>query len=92
MDIKRKEQQKIAQEQENLRLLSIAVNERKQAEEFAKAAEARKKQVEVDVQRMKAEALLNFSEKWNGEVPKFVTVGGGSQNPFLFQLDSKSTQ
>ena len=90
MDITRKEQQKLAQEHENARLLSIAVNEREQAEEFAKAAEARKKQVEVEVDKMRAEALLNFSQKWNGQVPQFLTVGGGEQNPFLFQLNSKN--
>lgn len=89
MEIQRAEQQKLSQIQENERLLSIAQNERKQAEEFEKAAEARKKQVSVEVERMRAEALLNFSTKWNGEVPKFVTVGGGQQNPFLFNMNAK---
>lgn len=53
-----------------------------------KAAEAREKQVGVEVLRIKAEAFLNFSRVWNGQVPKFVTIGG-SQNPFLFNMDSE---
>jgi hypothetical protein len=68
-------------------LLSIAENERKQAEEFAKAAEARQKQVQVEVEKMKAEALVNFSQKWNGAVPGFLTVGEGS--PFLFNVPTQ---
>lgn len=87
MNIKRQEQEKHAQLQINDRLLSIARNEREQAEEFAKAAEARKKMVDVEVQKMQAEAMLNFSQKWNGQTPQFVTIGGsGNANPFLFTL------
>jgi len=91
MKIQQAEQDKIAQLQENERLLSIARNERERAEEFAQAAEARSKQVDVEIKRMQAEAILNFSKSWNGEVPNFLTVGGNgnSGTPFLFNLDTK---
>lgn len=52
-----------AQTQTNARLLSIAVNERAQAEEFAKAAEARKKQADVEVSIKLADAKLKWVEK-----------------------------
>lgn len=76
MRIQQKEQEALAQKFENERLLSIAENERKQAEEFAKAAEARSKMVDVEVNRMKAEAVLNFSTRWDGKLPYYMLMGG----------------
>lgn len=94
MSIKSEEQKKTAQEQINLRLLSIAENERKQAEEFAKASEARKKQVETEIIKMQAEAMLTFAQKWNGQVPQFMTLGGGGSGgmPFLMNIDGPKTK
>lgn len=86
MKIKQKEQDKLAQEQENMRLLSIAENQRQQAEEFAKAAEARKKQVEAEVEMIRAEAFAEAVKKWDGALPKFMT--GGQDSNMLFQVSS----
>lgn len=78
MAVKQREQEKLSQVQENERLLSIATNQREQAEEFAKAAEAREKQVQAEVEMIKAEAFREAVAKWDGQLPKFIT--GGSES------------
>lgn len=79
--------EKQVQEEVNMKQLSIAANERLMAEEFAKAAEAREKQVQVEVERMKADALLKFAEKWDGSsVPYFISLGQSGSPEMLMQM------
>jgi hypothetical protein len=79
MAILEREQAAKAQKFENDRLLSIAANQREQAEEFAKAAEARKAQVSAEVQLIYAESFKNAVNKWDGKsMPRF--IGGNMPN------------
>lgn len=79
-----------AQTKTNTRLLSIAVNERKQAEEFSKAAEARKKQAEVEVALKLADAKLKWVEKWDGKLPEKILPEGS--NLLMGLGDSRSSK
>ncbi len=85
MKIKQKEQEKDAQKFENERLLSIAENERKQADIFAQAAEARKKMVQTEVQMKMVEAFGVAVSKWDGKTPETLILGGEATN-LLYQL------
>lgn len=48
---------------------SAMIEKRKAAQEFAKAAEASKKQLRLDIELMNAQANLKRAEKWNGQLP-----------------------
>jgi hypothetical protein len=76
MEVKREAQKTAAQTEINNRLLAQARGERAQAEEFAAAAEERKKLVDLEIQKMKAEALLEIAKKWDGKMPHFLSAGG----------------
>ena len=86
MSVKQREQDKIAQEQENARLLSIAENQRDQAIAFAEAAEARQKQVQAEVMMIQAESFAKAVDKWDGTLPKFITSSGEESGSFLFSM------
>ena len=79
--VQEREAQKIINEKE----LSIAKNERLKAEEFAKAAEAQTKMVELKIRQMEAEARLESAKRWDGKTPSGVVP---SNSPFLFQFGS----
>jgi len=84
MRIQQKEQEALAQKFESDRLLSIAANERLQAEEFAKADDARQKQVSVEVMMIQARAFLTLAERWDGQsMPKFISSGGNVPDMLL---------
>lgn len=84
MEVKREAQKTAAQAEINKRLLSQAQGEKAQALEFAAAAEERKKLVDIEIAKLKAEALLEAAKRWDGKVPTY--VGGGAEN-FLLNLD-----
>lgn len=44
------------------------------AEEFALAAVAQKKKLQLEMDKMNATAELNYSTRWNGELPKELTI------------------
>lgn len=72
LDIVNQENQRVAQEKINDKLISIATAEKEAAIEFEKAAEARIQQVSLEIERIKAEAELRRAEaalKWNGQLP-----------------------
>lgn len=83
MEVKREAQKTAAQEEINKRLLAQAQGEKAQALEFAAAAEERKKLVDIEIQKMKAQALLEAAQKWDGKVPHYL---GGSGENFLLNL------
>lgn len=87
MSVEQQKQENRKQEELNKQLLLKAQGEKAQAEEFAKAAEERQKLVTLEIQKIKAEALLEGIKKWDGQMPKFISGNSGSE--FLFQLDSK---
>lgn len=84
MNIEIARSEKNAQTIINKKNEDIARSKRLQAEEFAKAAEAQIKQVNLDIEKMKAEATLNASKKWSGNVPSKILPSGSG---FLFGLD-----
>ena len=83
--VKQAEQEREAQKIINEKDLSIAQNERLKAEEFAKAAEAQTKMVELKIRQMEAEAKLESAKRWDGKTPGGVVP---SNSPFLFQFGS----
>jgi len=78
-----------AQKQENERVYSIAVTERRSAQEFEKAYQAMIKKIELDIEMKKADALLLAAQKWQGNTPSSILPQGSN---FLFGLDSKNTK
>lgn len=82
MQVKQEAQKTAAQAEVNKRLLSQAQGEKAQALEFAAAAEERKKLVELEIQKMKVEAMLEAAKRWDGKVPTYL---GGGEN-FLLNL------
>jgi len=85
MDIEVKRNEKLAQVETNAKEESIATSAKKQALEFAKASEARIQQVQLEIEKMKAQAYLNASERWNGATPTKLLPQGSN---FLFGLDN----
>ncbi len=83
--VKQAEQEREAQKIINEKDLSIAQNERLKAEEFAKAAEAQTKMVELKIRQMEAEAKLESARRWDGKAPGGVVP---ANSPFLFQFGS----
>lgn len=76
LDIKNKANDKLAQAEVNATNESIAKSERKRAEEFALAAAARAKQVDLDVAMLLAQAELTKAEKWDGKLPSNIMPEG----------------
>lgn len=84
MNIKVQEQERLAQAEINEKNVDIATAERRAADEFAKAAEARKKQAEVEISIMLAKAKLMWVEKWDGKLPEKMLPDNAS---VLFNMD-----
>ena len=84
--VKQAEQEREAQKIINEKELSIAQNERAKAEEFAKAAEAQTKMIDLKIRQMEAEAKLEAARRWDGKAPGGVVP---SNSPFLFQFGNK---
>jgi len=85
LNIINKRNERLAQEEINQKNLNKAIAERKQAEEFAKAQEARTRLVELEVKQKRAEALLELAKKWNGELPRNIMP---ENSHFLFGLST----
>ena len=84
--VKQAGQEREAQKIINEKDLSIARNERAKAEEFAKAAEAQTRMVELKIRQMEAEAKLESAKRWDGKTPSGVVP---ANSPFLFQFGNK---
>ena len=76
LDIKNKRNERLAQEETNQNNIAIATADKLAALEFAKAAQARKKQVGLEIEKMNAEAKLTWAKKWNGQLPDKVLPEG----------------
>lgn len=85
MNVDTETQHTAAQVQINLRRVSEAEAARKAAEEFAKAQEAAVAKVQLDIERIRAEAYAKAAEKWDGHTPDKILPQGSN---FLFGLDS----
>ncbi len=69
LDIENKSNERKGQEEVNKRKLSIATNDKLEAQEFEKAAQARTAQVELEIKKMEAEANLEKARRWDGKLP-----------------------
>jgi len=78
LDIKNKANDRLAQEEVNKNNIAIATADRISAQQFAQAAQARKKQVGLEIEKMEAEAKLTWAKKWNGVLPEKVLPEGSS--------------
>lgn len=87
--VKQAEQEREAQKIINEKEFSIAQNERQKAEEFAKAAEAQTKMVELKIREMEAQARLESARRWDGKAPGGVVP---ANSPFLFQFAAPGTK
>lgn len=77
-----------AQLHENNKNLSIAVTNRKEAEEFAKAYDAIVKQTELEIEKMKAQASLEVAKRLQpGMLPASILPQGSN---LLFGLDASN--
>ena len=83
MSIEKRENEALAQEHENARLLSIEQNNRARAEEFNLALEAQREKIMLDIEHMRAEAQLEMARKWNGQLPSQILP---SNSPLLMNL------
>jgi len=84
MRIKEEEKAKEAQVHTNAKLVSIAIAERKAAQEFEKAEKAMVKKLNLEILKIKAEAYQTAANKWNGATPDKILPQGSN---FLFGLD-----
>jgi len=78
MNIIKKRNEKLAQVEINLKEESIATSKKNQALEFAKAAEAQIKQVHLEIAKIEAQAKLNMSVNWNGQLPEKILPSGSN--------------
>lgn len=85
IDVENKHNERLAQDEINVKTLAIAATARKAAEEFAKAKEAQTAQVGLEIQRMTAEANLTKAQRWNGALPSMIMPDGAG-----FIVDTKS--
>lgn len=83
MQIEIQAQKNLSQAKENERKIDMAKAERLAAEEFARAAEARKKQVDVEIAQILAGAKLEMAKKWDGKLPTNILP---SDSPLLNML------
>lgn len=77
---------KIAQDQKNEQKVAAAKAERLAAEEFAKAKESQVAKIQLEIERIRAEAMFEAAKRWNGGLPSNVLPQG---SPLLFGLDGR---
>lgn len=77
LEIKNKENERLEQVKVNAKNISIAIADKTAAQAFAKAAESRKKMVELEVSMIEAKAKLEIAKKWNGALPANIMPEGG---------------
>lgn len=87
MSILQSQQEFEAEKFRNDRKVSIAVAERMSAQEFAKAYDAMVMKTKLDIDMIRAQALMEAAKKWSGNVPSQILPQGSN---LLFGLDNKS--
>jgi len=78
LEIKNKENERLAQEEVNKNNIAIATADKISAKQFALAAQARKKQVGLEIDKMLAEAKLVAANKWDGKLPANIMPQGSN--------------
>jgi len=82
-DNKTAHQEKLAQDQRNLKIFASAETERRSAEELFKAREAAAMKNNLEIQMMEAQARLEMAKKWNGQMPSNILP---SNSPLLMNM------
>lgn len=83
LEIKNRHNELLAQKDINEKELSKAKNDRRKAEEFAKAAKARTEQINLEVKLIKAKAHLVMAKTWDGSLPANMMPAGAN---FMFSM------
>jgi len=84
LEIENRKNERIAQDEINHKLIDQADAEQKAAEKFAKAADARKKQIQLEIDMINAKARKAWAERWNGVLPDKIIP---SNSPLMFSLN-----
>ena len=87
-DIQTAEQEKLAQDARNKKILATAENQASAAKKLFDAQEATKFQNQLEIQMMTAKAQLAMAEKWNGALPANILP---ANSPLLMSLGSTSS-
>lgn len=83
MDKEKAIQQQEAQNTRNATAEAIATSKRKQAQQFALASSAQRSMIELEIEKIKAEAYLKLADKWNGAYPASMMPEGAN---LLYQM------
>lgn len=86
MQIQIAQQEKLAQDEVNKKIVAIATADKDAANEFAKAAEARKKQMAIEINLLNAKANYEMAKKWDGQLPANILP---SNSPILYNFANK---
>jgi len=78
LEIKNALNKRLEQEEINAKNVAMATAEKEAADEFAKAAEARAKLVNLNVSVMLAEAELEKAKRWDGKLPANIMPAGSN--------------
>lgn len=93
LDIKNKANIRLGQEETNANLIAIATAEKEAAFQFKLAAEARTKQVRLEIERMNAEANLERAKRWDGGLPDDMLMLPANSDPgFILDLKGKTAK
>lgn len=82
-DNKTAQQEKIAQDTRNQKILASARTQREASEEIFKAQEAAKLQNQLEIQLMQSKAAMEMATKWNGALPANILP---ANSPLLLNL------
>lgn len=88
-DNKTAQQEKIAQDTRNQKILASAKTQREASEEVFKAQEAAKLQNSLEIQLIQAKAALEMATKWNGALPASILP---ANSPLLLNLGGQTTK
>jgi hypothetical protein len=86
-DIRTAEQEKLAQDKRNERVLAAADTQAAAARKLFEASEATKLQNQLEIQTMQAKAALTMAEKWDGRLPANILP---ANSPMLMALGASS--
>lgn len=86
-DIATATQEKLAQDQRNLKLLATAETSAAAAKKIYEAKEATTLQNQLDIATMRAKAAMAMAEKWNGQMPANILP---SDSPILLNMGTSA--
>jgi len=78
LEIKNQRNERLAQEETNNKDIAQATAKKLAAQQFALAAEAQTKMINLEIAKIKAEAEKIKAEKWNGQLPSNIMPEGSN--------------